>query len=428
MFNYLGLRKIMTAQGLLYSAPDILNRLCVAGINHCKANTSIRGLFAVDDRCYELILRKAKELGLKSTIVLSTCNRIEIYGYVHDINILIDLLTSYTHGSREEFLRHAYLKSGESALQHLYHVATGLDSQILGDHEILGQLKRSVECARRHGAIGPIMDRTLNYVIQASKKVKKHTSLSSGTVSVSYAVVELLEETPEILNKKVLLIGAGKIGKSVCKNLKDHLKVNSIKILNRTEEAARELADNLNLDHASFETLPQAVKESDVIILCTNAESPIILPQHISADCPHKLIIDLSVPVNVHSDIRKLKRIRVIDVDEISTAILDKTLAMRKAEIPKANDIIDEHKNRFWEWLLNYKDALHLRFWKKQLNKLNDSGTTESLGEVEKNFNIKYIQKAINRLATELREQDEKGCLMIKSVNEYLKDVRPDQQ
>ena len=410
----------MRDNGLHYSAPQILSRFCVAGIDYHHAGTGVRGLFAVDHHRHQLILSHAKERKLRSVFVLSTCNRTEIYGYTRDVNVLVDLLTAHTKGNKDEFLKYAYLLSGKGALQHIYRVAAGIDSQILGDYEILGQLKRAVEFARQQNTIGQIMDRTLNYVLQASKKVKKETAISAGTVSVSYAAIELLKEVPEISDKKILLIGAGKIGKSVCKNLKNHLKVNSIKVVNRTKETAAELANDLHVEHDSFEKLPLAIGESDVIILCTNARKPVILPAHLQDRASFKLILDLSVPVNVHSDVKHLDHVRLIDVDEISTTILDKTLAMRELEVPKAMEIIEEHQNKFWEWLLSYKNSIHLKYWKEKLSELSGSDAIKGCEMAAESLHEQNIQKMVNRLAKNLQSQVEKGCMMINTVNEYL--------
>jgi len=199
---------------------QILDRLCVAGINFQKADTTVRGLFSVTKDAYLRIAARAKEQNLRSVFVVSTCNRTEIYGFAEHVLLLVNLLLKETRGTSEEFMQYAYMKSGDHALQHLFEVACGLDSQILGDYEILGQLKQSVDIATSAGMIGPIMNRTVNYAFQASKKIKTDTLLSSGTVSVSYAAIELLREYPGIASKNILVIGTGKFGGNVCKKSK----------------------------------------------------------------------------------------------------------------------------------------------------------------------------------------------------------------
>jgi len=176
--------------------PDhIISRLFVAGINYQKADISTRGLFSVDNEGATRILEEAGTSGIRSAFVLSTCNRTEIYGYCQQDQELTDLLIRHTRGNREQFHALAYRKRGTEALQHLFEVAAGLDSQIIGDNEILGQLKQSVALSRGQHMIGPIMDRTLNFAFQAAKAIKTKTQLSTGTVSVSYAAIEWLPQT-----------------------------------------------------------------------------------------------------------------------------------------------------------------------------------------------------------------------------------------
>ena len=158
--------------------PDhIISRLFVAGINYHKADISTRGLFAVDNEGAMQILEEAGAAGIRSAFVLSTCNRTEIYGYCQQDQELTDLLIRHTRGSQEQFHELAYRKRGKQALQHLFEVAAGLDSQIIGDNEILGQLKHSVALSREQRMIGPIMDRTLNFAFQAAKAIKTKTQL-----------------------------------------------------------------------------------------------------------------------------------------------------------------------------------------------------------------------------------------------------------
>ncbi|RYG50766.1 MAG: glutamyl-tRNA reductase, partial [Chitinophagaceae bacterium] len=141
----------------------ILDRFCVAGINYHKADIAVRGTFSISKEDFAAIAGSARAQLIRSVFVVSTCNRTEIYGFVENVMQLATLLAEHTRGNIQDFLKYAYLKSGEEALQHLYKVASGLDSQILGDYEILGQLKQAVDAATAHQVLGPIMNRTLSY-------------------------------------------------------------------------------------------------------------------------------------------------------------------------------------------------------------------------------------------------------------------------
>lgn len=400
---------------------QVLDRFCVAGINYHKADTATRGLFSINTSEFEKLTQEAKTMGIRSVFVVSTCNRTEIYGFAESVDVLVDLLVKNCQASKETFLKYAYLKNGDKAIQHLFEVAAGLDSQILGDYEILGQIKKAVELSKTHDLIGPVMDRTLNFVLQASKKIKTETKLSDGTVSVSFAAIELLQAIPNIQTKSILVIGAGKFGSNVCKNLRTYFPQSKITVMNRTDETALALSKTNEINFALYKNKPQAIEEADVVIVCTNSNEPTVLPEHFN-DQDEKVILDLSVPVNVHPDVKYIKGKQVIDVDEISATILDKTLACRRAEVPKAKDIISFYKNEFWQWLKDYRFALHLKTWKSKLEEIDKMQFHEC--EFAKNAMLKEqaakAQKAVKKLAVNLKTKHDKGCQFINLINDYL--------
>ncbi len=400
---------------------QILDRFCVAGINYHMADTTVRGLFSVSKEDFSLIALKAKEQNLRSVFVVSTCNRTEIYGFAESVMLLANLLTAHSQGSTEQFLQYAYLKNGADALTHLYQVASGLDSQILGDYEILGQLKQAVDLAAAHDLLGPIMNRTVNYAFQASKRIKTDTALSCGTVSVSYAAIELLKEYPAIHERKILVVGAGKFGGNVCRNLKEYLPGTAVTIINRTNANAVALAESAGVSFLPYAELEEGIRRSDIIIVCTNAPKPTIIPGYFAAG-PEKLVLDLSVPVNVAPEVKNMEGVRVIDVDEISTTILDKTFSRRKAEVPKAQQIILHYRNEFCNWLHEYRYSLHIKSWKDKLQELSE--WQPQYCEMAQHRSVlaeeKKVQKAVTRLAVNLRTNQEKGCQFINAINDYL--------
>lgn len=404
------------------ASSQILDRFCVAGINYHKADITVRGLFSITKDDYASIAIRAKERNIRSVFVLSTCNRTEIYGFAENVMVLVDLLTGQTKGTTEEFLPFSYLKKGDDALHHLYEVAAGLDSQILGDYEVLGQLKQAVDMATAADLIGPIMNRTVNYAFQASKKIKTDTALSTGTVSVSYAAIELLRGLPGMDNKNILILGAGKFGGNVCRNLGEYLPAVPVTLINRTDETALALANRTGVQFASYDTLAHHLGTADIIVVCTNAQEPTILPEHFSGSTP-KLVLDLSVPANVHPGVKTLEGIRVIDVDEISTTILDKTFARRKKEVPKATQILLHYKNEFCNWLEEYRYSLHIKSWKDKLQELHEwqpQSYCELAGDKQLLSEDRKVQRAVTRLAVNLRTNQEKGCQFINAINDYL--------
>lgn len=399
----------------------ILDRFCVAGINYHKADIEVRGGFSVSREDFGRIATSAKAQMIRSVFVVSTCNRTEIYGFVENVMQLATLLTEQTRGDIQDFLKYGYLKNGEDAIRHLYNVASGLDSQILGDYEILGQLKQAVDAAAAEQVLGPIMNRTVNYTFQASKKIKTDTGLSSGTVSVSYAAIELLKDIPGINEKKILVVGAGKFGTNVCKNLREYLPLTAVTLMNRTDATAKSMAEKTGAAFIPFENIRSSVCDTDIIIVCTNSQEPTIYPSLLE-DAGEKLILDLSVPANVHPAVKEMPGVQVIDVDEISTTILDKTIARRKAEVPRAEEILTHYQKEFFTWLEEYKYSLHIKNWKDKLQELSEWQPQQFCEMASKPLLSpdRKVQKAVTRLAVNLRTNQEKGCQFINAINDYL--------
>src|SRR5882757_2271033 len=255
-----------------------ISRFFVAGINYKKTDAAIRGQFAISNEQYEKILTLAPAYHLNELFILSTCNRTEVYGFAEDAAQLIRLLCTQTTGETATFTELAYIKNGLAAIDHLFEVSAGLDSQILGDYEIVGQIKQAVRISREGGFIGAFTERLVNSVLQSSKSIKNQTALSGGTVSVSFAAIQYIrEKIQEVAGKKILLIGVGKIGRNTCRNMVDYLDTRDITLINRTEEKAAGLAEEMGVGYAAPEHTEAHIASSDIIIVATNAEQPVLL-------------------------------------------------------------------------------------------------------------------------------------------------------
>jgi len=397
----------------MYHKDKDISDFRVVGINYKKTDATLRGQFAINTAQYTRILANAAEKGSKTFFILSTCNRTEIYGLASDATQLMELICSESEGDIDTFSQIAYSKNGWEAVEHLFQVSSGLDSQILGDYEILGQIKNSVKFAKENGFICPFMERLLNCVLQASKAIKTYTNLSGGTVSVSFAAVQYIKEhVTAIKDKKILLLGTGKIGRNTCKNLVDYLETTNITLVNRTEEKAQALASELGLKSAPVKEIHEQIAASDIILVATNSPEPTILKSQLEGK-GKKLIIDLSVPCNVEEAAQKLEGITFINVDELSK-IKDQTLQTRKAEVPKALAIIQEHISEFKEWYDMRKHVPMLKEVKYKLQEISTKHIQLPASSEEK------IQKVINTLAIKVRSNNTIGCNYIEAINEYI--------
>lgn len=390
----------------------------VAGINYKKSDAAVRGQFAVGSEQYANILEAALLQGINEVFILSTCNRTEIYGFAHSSLQLVNLLCSQTAGNAETFAKAAYIKRGAEAIEHVFNVGAGLDSQILGDYEIVSQLKTAARFAKERGFVGAFTERLLNSVLQASKHVKNNTSLSGGTVSVSFAAVQyILNRVVSPCDKNILLLGVGKIGRNTCKNLVDYLGTKNITLINRSTDKAETLASELGLRHASMDNLTEEVAKADIILVATGAAQPVIVKEHVEGK-GEKLIIDLSVPYNVCESVQTLPNAQVISVDALSK-IKDDTLKMRLAEVPKAKGIIDEAMQEFGEWCEMRRHVPMLKDLKLKLKELHAHPRYVQTTTCPKKLDT-HIQRVLNDTAGKIKAQNQKGCQYLAALNEFI--------
>lgn len=395
-----------------------ISNFFVAGINYKKSDASIRGQFAISNEQYHAVLAQAAQQGLNEIFILSTCNRTEIYGFAHCSHQLIELLCSQTVGTAETFKNSAYVKNGIEAVEHVFQVGAGLDSQILGDYEIVGQLKTAVKFAKQQGFVGAFTERLINSVLQASKLIKNNTELSGGTVSVSFAAVQYIRS--KITNpssKNILLLGVGKIGCNTCKNLVDYLDTHNITLINRSPEKANGLADELGLKSAPLESLEQEIQKADIILVATNSSTPTILKHHVEGQ-GEKLIIDLSIPYNVEEAARQLPNVQMVNVDVLSK-LKDETLKMRMAEVPKAKTIISELMQEFDEWCEMRKHVPLLKDLKLKLKELYAHPQYIQTATCSKSIDLQ-IQRVLNETAGKIKVQNQRGCQYIAALNDFI--------
>ncbi|MEE1897357.1 glutamyl-tRNA reductase [Flavobacterium rakeshii] len=382
------------------------------GLSYKKADAEIRGKFSLGNEAKTDVLEQAKNEGVSSLVVISTCNRTEIYGFAQHPFQLIKLLCDNSQGSVEEFQQVAFVFKGKEAINHIFRVGTGLDSQILGDFEIISQLKSGFVESKSKGLANAFMERLVNSVIQASKKIKNETELSSGATSVSFASVQyIMNNVQDVSNKNILLFGTGKIGRNTCENLVKHTKNEHIVLINRTKEKAEKVAGKFNLVVKDYDVLPLEVPKADVLVVATGAPVPTIDKDMLVLNKP-LLILDLSIPKNVHDNVRELDNVTVVHLDDLSK-ITDDTLENRKRHIPAAEMIIEEIKDDFISWMNARKFAPTIHALKEKLNSIKEtelsfqrkkiSNFDEEQAEI---ISKRLIHKITTHFANHLKDND----------------------
>lgn len=382
------------------------------GLSYQKADAEIRGKFSLDAQAKTRVLEQAKEEGIESLIVTSTCNRTEIYGFAEHPFQLIKLICENSNGSVESFQKVGFVYKNQEAINHMFRVATGLDSQILGDFEIISQLKISFNESKALGLINTFLDRLINAAIQASKRIKNETEISSGATSVSFASVQyIIKNVENIGSKNILLFGTGKIGRNTCENLVKHTKNEHITLINRTKDKAEKLAGKLNLIVKDYSELHLELQKADVVVVATGAQNPTIDKAILNLKKP-LLILDLSIPKNVNENVKDLLGVTLIHMDHLSQ-MTDETLEKRKTHIPAAEAIIEEIKEEFTVWTKARKFAPTIHALKEKLNAIKTSELdfqskkmTDFNEEQAEIISNRIIQKITSHFANHLKDDN----------------------
>lgn len=381
----------------------------VIGISYKKADAEERGKFSLGNTSKEQLLQQAKKEGLESVMAISTCNRTELYGFAQHPFQLIKLLCDNTSGTIDDFQKSAYVYKNSDAISFIFEVGTGLDSQILGDFEIISQIKYAFAQSKKYALTNPFLERLVNSVIQASKRIKTETEISSGATSVSFASVHyILNHVEHVSDKNILLFGTGKIGRNTCENLVKHTKNNHITLINRTKDKAEKIAGKFNLIVKDYTDLQTEIRKADIIIVATGAQNPTISKELIYTD-KNLLILDLSIPKNVADNVTQLSNVKLVHLDHLSQ-ITDETLEKRKKYIPQAKKIIEEVKAEFNSWQEVRKFAPTISALKKKLKSIKDAeldyqrkkinGFDEHQAEIITN---RMIQKITTHFANHLK-------------------------
>ena len=370
----------------------------------------MRGKFSLDANSKATLLMQAEAEGIEALLVTSTCNRTEIYGFANHPYELIKLLCENSKGTVEEFQEYAYIYKNTEAINHMFRVGTGLDSQILGDFEIISQLKMGFLESKSNGLVNSFLERLVNCVIQASKKIKTDTNISSGATSVSFASVQyIIKNVTEVSNKNILLFGTGKIGRNTCENLVKHTKHEHITLINRTKDKAEKLAKKLQVVVKNYSDLQLEIQKADVLVVATGAQNPTVDKAILNLKRP-LLILDLSIPKNVNENVTEVDGVTLIHLDDLSQ-ITDETLENRKLYIPAAEAIIEEIMQEFLAWTKNRKFAPTILALKEKLNSIKEgelnfqrkklSNFDEHQAELISN---RIIQKITNHFVNHLKE------------------------
>ncbi len=377
-------------------------KIVVLGLNHDTAPVEVRERIAFDRSVLEDALRRLQSLSaVRESVILSTCNRVEVIASSPDEQAAFQEIKRFlaeqepnrNHGSLEN---HLYAYAGGEAVRHLFRVAASLDSMVVGEPQILGQLKDYYTAAHEAGTVGTILHRLFHRSFTVAKRVRSETGIGSGAVSVSSVAVDLAKRIFDRLHdKSVMLIGAGKMGALVVRHLQTN-GVSSLMVTNRTFERAVELAAEFHGSPIRYEDFPRYLKLADVVISSTSSSQSLLRREAVSEALKERrqrpmFLIDLGVPRNFDGRINEIDNVYLYNIDDMK-GVAAENLKERSNEAQKAEEIVNEEVTGFLRWLDSLEQVPVIAALRQRLEEIRQTELGKSLNSSLKGLSEKEKQ------------------------------------
>ncbi len=392
-----------------------MNRgILIVGLNHKTAPVELREKISFPGNSEGTITQRFMKIpGLEEIMILSTCNRAEVIACVSNLentpDRVVEMIFSVHDTDRETFENHLYSKLNSDAVTHLFRVASGLDSMVLGEPQILGQVKESYRRAADVNATGPILNRLLHRAFFSAKRVRTETAIGLSAVSVAYVAVELAKKILGDLNdKSVLLIGAGEMAELAAKHLISHVD-KPVTVVNRTYENACILADRLQGCAVELEGIYDAVADADVVITSTGSCEPILRSSEMKSVMKKRryrpvFLIDIAIPRDVDPEVNDLDGVYLYNIDDLQ-AVVEENIGERKKEALKGEEIVRDETDKYMKWLQSLESTSTIVALRQKLESIRQgelsrlNGKLSKLGPEEREI-IEMLTKSImNKVA-----------------------------
>ncbi|NIU86345.1 MAG: glutamyl-tRNA reductase, partial [Nitrosopumilaceae archaeon] len=356
------------------------------------APVEIRELFSFSKESLELAVARLNEKAyVEECVILSTCNRIEIYAVSDNIEACLEtiknFLSEFHDVPKETFLTHLYYSIGHMAVRHLFKVASSIDSMVVGEPQVLGQVKDSYKVAASQGTTGVILNRLFHTSFFVAKKIRTETGIGSHAVSISYVAVELAKRIFDDLSRRsVMLIGTGEMAEIAAQHL-IRAGISDLLIASRKFENALELAEKLNGKSITFDEIFYHLKDVDIVITATGSQDFIIKPNHIKEALKLRnndpmFLIDIAVPRDIDPRIEDISDIYLYDIDDLKN-VSDENIKTRKQSLEKAEEIVLEVEKSFESWLVGLKAVPAIIDLKNRFEIIKDSELKRALEKLE---------------------------------------------
>ncbi|MBI5741115.1 MAG: glutamyl-tRNA reductase [Nitrospirae bacterium] len=383
--------------------------ILVIGLNHKTAPIEVREKVAFAGPKLQEAIHMLKGSGaVKESIILSTCNRVEIYAGVSDVDSGVENVKGFIsefHKVKRDLLdKSLYIHKGTDAIRHMYRVASSLDSMVVGEPQILGQLKDAFDAALKNRSTGVILNKLMRKSVSVAKRIRTETRIAESAVSISFAAVELAKKIfDDLSTKSFMLIGAGEMAELAARHLINS-GVKGVYITNRTIARAEELALEFHGTVVPFENFVRELIHTDIVICSTGAPNYILLREQVQKLMKERkqrqvFIIDISVPRNIDPQINEIDNVYLYDVDSLQ-GIVDTNIQERAREAEKAEQIVDEEIGSFLKWqdsLTATSTIVALRNKAEEIRKSELEKVLKKLGpmEEEKIKAIEYLTASI---------------------------------
>ena len=400
------------------------------GVNYKTAPVEVRELFGcpVKGGRLEELPYLANLEGVEEIVLLSTCNRVEIYALLRDERYAKNLLEEFLRlklGNRPvgEFERYFFVKTGREAVEHILSIPAGLSSMVIGENQIVSQFKEAFELARKHGTLGKVLERLYQSAMKTAKRVRSETGISKTPVSVSYIAVLLAKKIFGVLEGvRVLLVGAGEMAELTARYLKAERA--ELFVTNRTHAKALQLAKEMGAGVVEWERFKEFLRETDIAIFSTSADSYLLTAGEARRLLRRRtdpiVFIDISVPRNVDPDVGKLEGVFLYNIDDLK-AIADKNLKTRLEEAQKGWLIVREEADKFLRWFENLKvDNLV-----KELNRLVDLLKEVSLSEDPEESLDRFSKRFLYAVYGSLKRHPEALESLVENLKKVVENSRP---
>jgi len=380
--------------------------LIAFGINHKTAPIELREKIAFSpDAIVHALASLRQETGATESVIVSTCNRTEVYAQLDDeqTNNVATWLANFHGVQPEELQNNSYLYTEQQAANHIMRVACGLDSLMIGEPQILGQVKQAFADAKNSGVIKSDFERLFQHTFSVAKKVRSETDIGANAVSVAYASVQLAKHIFSSLEKsRVLLIGAGETIELVAKHLYEQ-NVKSLTVANRTLARAQAIAEPLNASVLTLAQIPQHLKDADIVISSTASQLPILgkgLVQSALKERKHKpmFFVDLAVPRDVEAEVGELNDAYLYTVDDLQH-IVEKNLANRQDAAAIADEMVAQQVQQFLRWQQSQTSIDVLKGFRDQSELQRDTLVSKALKQLADG---KAAEQVIIELANKL--------------------------